>query len=205
MSTTKSSKNILLECIAMRSYWLKLRSYIKKSIPKNINTISREKMNNEKNKTLTFDELENYNKISDGILPSPAILESYEEISPGFVEKIVDVIKKEQEHRHQFEQNQLKSYQETLKFSKYIVISAIIGSIFVVGDIPIVALYLCTFLFVLIINIRSHKAYQRASLNFKNINEERYKKDDKQEFTQEFEKEGNYSQRKRKRNRRRTN
>ena len=38
-----------------------------------------------------------------GILPAPGILESYEEISEGSVEKILDFVKSEQNHRHRLE------------------------------------------------------------------------------------------------------
>ena len=38
-------------------------------------------------------------KSAYGILPAPGILESYEEISPGSVSKILELVKKEQSHR----------------------------------------------------------------------------------------------------------
>jgi uncharacterized membrane protein len=38
-------------------------------------------------------------KSAYGILPAPGILESYEEISPGSVSKILELVKKEQKHR----------------------------------------------------------------------------------------------------------
>ena len=43
------------------------------------------------------------------VLPSPAMLESYEEIAPGAVSKIVDMAKKEQAQRHKWENNYLRS------------------------------------------------------------------------------------------------
>lgn len=37
---------------------------------------------------------------SSSILPPPSMLESYEEIAPGIVEKLVELVEKEQRHRH---------------------------------------------------------------------------------------------------------
>ncbi len=49
------------------------------------------------------------------ILPSPGILESYEEIAPGSVSKIVEMAKLEQEHRHAWENKYLKSMAYTTR------------------------------------------------------------------------------------------
>lgn len=46
---------------------------------------------------------------SFGILPPPGILESYDEIAPGSVKKIIDMVTKEQEHRHKWENNLIRS------------------------------------------------------------------------------------------------
>ena len=45
---------------------------------------------------------------SYGVLPAPGILESYEEIAPGSVQKIIAMAASEQEHRHKWENNYLK-------------------------------------------------------------------------------------------------
>jgi uncharacterized membrane protein len=45
---------------------------------------------------------------SYGVLPAPGILESYEEIAPGSVQKIIAMATSEQEHRHKWENNYLK-------------------------------------------------------------------------------------------------
>jgi len=42
------------------------------------------------------------------ILPSPAMLESYEEIAPGIVDKLITLVQKEQAHRHKLEENNLR-------------------------------------------------------------------------------------------------
>lgn len=49
------------------------------------------------------------------ILPSPGILESYEEIAEGSVNKILDMAKLEQEHRHAWENKYLKSMAYTTR------------------------------------------------------------------------------------------
>ena len=44
------------------------------------------------------------------ILPPSHILESYEDIAPGSVSKLVEMAKKEQEHRHSWQDKYLKLY-----------------------------------------------------------------------------------------------
>ncbi len=44
-----------------------------------------------------------YSKANPSVFPSPAILESYEEIYPGFVNILVNMVEKEQKHRHKIE------------------------------------------------------------------------------------------------------
>lgn len=50
-----------------------------------------------------------YSRANPSILPSPAILESYEEISPGMVDKLVEMVEKEQKHRHRLEERKLRA------------------------------------------------------------------------------------------------
>lgn len=52
---------------------------------------------------------------SYGVLPPPGILESYEEISPGAVAKILDMARSEQEHRHKWENNYLRAMGYTVR------------------------------------------------------------------------------------------
>ncbi len=49
------------------------------------------------------------------ILPSAGVLESYEEIAPGSVNKILEMAKLEQEHRHAWENKYLKSMAYTTR------------------------------------------------------------------------------------------
>jgi uncharacterized membrane protein len=55
----------------------------------------------------------NYN--SYNILPSSRILEEYEAIAPGSVGKLVDMAKKEQEHRHSWQDRYLNSHNITYR------------------------------------------------------------------------------------------
>ncbi|MDJ1258081.1 MAG: DUF2335 domain-containing protein [Candidatus Midichloria sp.] len=69
---------------------------------------------NEVNKN-TRDGFMKQSKISS-ILPSPAMLESYEEIAPGIVDKLVNLVEKEQKHRHALEE---KAVKYEIMFEKY--------------------------------------------------------------------------------------
>lgn len=51
-------------------------------------------------------------------LPSPALLESYDEISPGLADKFADIIKGEQKHRHDWENKYLKAMSNTAKIGQ---------------------------------------------------------------------------------------
>lgn len=55
-----------------------------------------------------------YNSNSDrtgqNILPSSRVLEGYESVSPGSVNKLLDMAKKEQEHRHSWQDKYSKSH-----------------------------------------------------------------------------------------------
>jgi uncharacterized membrane protein len=53
-----------------------------------------------------------------GILPAPGILESYEEISSGSVEKILTHIRVEQDHRHKLDHQYLKIIANTLRMGQ---------------------------------------------------------------------------------------
>lgn len=61
-----------------------------------------------------------YSKNYSSILPSPAILESYEELCPGFIEKILDRVKEEQHNRHKIEAKKLKNARSIAKLRQLI-------------------------------------------------------------------------------------
>lgn len=52
------------------------------------------------------------------MLPSPAILESYEEVRPGTVDDLVTMVKKEQKHRHAHEAKMLQAQIYTTRFGQ---------------------------------------------------------------------------------------
>ena len=64
--------------------------------------VNRDKINKEQSKS------------AYGILPAPGILESYEEISAGSVDKIIEMVKVEQRHRHNLDKMQLQKYAITI-------------------------------------------------------------------------------------------
>ncbi len=53
---------------------------------------------------------------SHNLLPSPKVLESYEDIAPGSVSKLIEMTKKEQEHRHAWQDKYLKFHSFSYKF-----------------------------------------------------------------------------------------
>ena len=57
----------------------------------------------------------NYNKF-----PSPAMLESYEEICPGFTKELMELTKIEQEQKGQNHKNWMKSMNTTLRFGQFL-------------------------------------------------------------------------------------
>lgn len=96
--------------------------------------------------------------------PSPAILESYEEIYPGFTEKLLELTKIEQNQRESCNKNAIKSMNLTIRVSQ---ILSFIFSIIVLytsvnffknGSVTIGAIFFITwFLFLLILNIKYKK------------------------------------------------
>jgi len=72
-----------------------------------------------------------------GIFPSPAILESYEEISPGMVEKLVEMVRNEQKQRHTMEEKCMRSVMQATRFGQLltalVAIAVIYATILVAG------------------------------------------------------------------------
>jgi uncharacterized membrane protein len=52
---------------------------------------------------------------SHNLLPSPKVLETYEDIAPGSVSKLIEMTKKEQEHRHAWQDKYLKFHNFSYK------------------------------------------------------------------------------------------
>ncbi|MES2676700.1 MAG: DUF2335 domain-containing protein [Pseudomonadota bacterium] len=52
----------------------------------------------------------NRNRTPQNILPPSRVLESYEEIAPGSVAKLMELTKREQDHRHSWQDKYLKLY-----------------------------------------------------------------------------------------------
>ncbi len=53
------------------------------------------------------------------MLPSSKVLESYETISPGSVNKLMEMAKKEQEHRHSWQDRYLKFHNLSYRFGQF--------------------------------------------------------------------------------------
>jgi uncharacterized membrane protein len=52
---------------------------------------------------------------SHNLLPSPRVLENYEDIAPGSVNKLIEMTKKEQEHRHAWQDKYLRFHNVSYK------------------------------------------------------------------------------------------
>lgn len=68
----------------------------------------------------TRDNFQERNKTHSLLLPPPAMLESYEELSPGITEKLIDIVKKEQGHRQKWEDSYLKIMARNIFFGQLI-------------------------------------------------------------------------------------
>lgn len=103
------------------------------------------------------------------ILPHPATLESYEEISPGIANKIGGMITKEQEHRHRVEIIKVRSMNNTYRFGQ--LLSAMLAVTIIYATFLMLEQYqneylagiLCVsgFAFLTIINVLSFKRKQQ--------------------------------------------
>jgi len=67
------------------------------------------------------------NRSHHNLLPSPKILEEYENMAPGSVNKLLEMAKKEQDHRHSWQDRYLKLYNINYK------IGLLFGFIYNVG------------------------------------------------------------------------
>lgn len=62
----------------------------------------------ENNYNQNYDNRNSQTERGYGVLPAPGILESYEELAPGAVAKIIEMARLEQEQRHIWENNYLR-------------------------------------------------------------------------------------------------
>ncbi len=111
-------------------------------------------------------------------LPSPALLESYEEISPGLADKLADLIKQEQKHRHEWENKYLKAMARSGRmgqlFGLLIAIATLYTTIILAikQDTPYTAIAVCIsgfgFLICVVIASIKTKTYMRKPYYNKN-------------------------------------
>lgn len=73
---------------------------------------------NKKSKAEIKDGFMSHSKALGSVLPSPAILESYWEIDPNIVPELIEMVKKEQVHRHNLEKKHLKSQAYTTRIGQ---------------------------------------------------------------------------------------
>jgi uncharacterized membrane protein len=106
----------------------------------------------------------NTNNYNNNKFPSPAILESYEEIYPGFTKELMELTKMEQGQKVQNHESWVKSINATLRFGQFLsfVFSTIVLYVslnsFNNGSIETGAIIFITwFVFLFILNIKSNK------------------------------------------------
>jgi uncharacterized membrane protein len=106
----------------------------------------------------------NKNTNNTNKFPSPAMLESYEEICPGFTKELMELTKAEQEQKSQNHKNLIKSMNTTLRFGQFLsfVFSIIIlyVSINLFNNSSVqggAIIFITWFVFLLIINIKASK------------------------------------------------
>lgn len=73
---------------------------------------------NRKPTTKTTDGYMSQSRSLSAVLPSPTTLESYEEIKPGMVDELMELIKKEQHHRHLLEKKAINSQAYTTRIGQ---------------------------------------------------------------------------------------
>lgn len=69
------------------------------------------------------------------ILPSSPILEKFEDAIPGSVESLIDMAKKEQEHRHDWQSKYLKSHNISTRIGQVFGLVYNLGLLYVVYDL----------------------------------------------------------------------
>lgn len=58
-------------------------------------------------------------KRHSALLPPPSVLQAYESMSPGSVNRLLDMAEREQKHRHEWEKNQLKAQIKTHRLGQF--------------------------------------------------------------------------------------
>ena len=107
-------------------------------------------------------------------VPAPAILESYEEIAPGSASKIVEIVKKEQIHRHKLESRMLDSLRSSVRLSQILSFSFLLISLYSAVCVSALNIYLaaCLVLFTFVLFIVMHlvvsRKYHFNNKGFKN-------------------------------------
>ena len=104
------------------------------------------------NKSTVRDGFISHSKELSHILPSPAMLESYEELHPGMIEKLLSMVEKEQLHRHNLEKN--KILYEVLAghiamLIKILAVGLVSAALTIIGNIyiAIISVFLISLLF----------------------------------------------------------
>ena len=107
----------------------------------------------------------NYQNKTTASLPSPAMLESYEEVFPGFTKELMEFIKKEQEQTKEWKNNYLKSVNKIVKFGQFLAflfsVMVLIVSVYLFKNNSsnlALTLFIAWLIFLVLINLRVGKS-----------------------------------------------
>ena len=82
--------------------------------------MEKEKSHRHSGRRMVRDGFMTHSRENPSILPSPAILESYEEVSPGIVDKLVEMVEKEQRYRQRLEDRRIGAARFSFAFGQFL-------------------------------------------------------------------------------------
>ena len=74
-----------------------------------------------------FNRRRDFQENPNSFLPSPEVLAGYEKMAPGATKELMEMVKKEQEHRHKWQNRYLESYNFTYRFGQ------VMGAFYMLG------------------------------------------------------------------------
>lgn len=103
------------------------------------------------------------------LFPSPSMLESYEEVFPGFTKELMELVKKEQEQRTGWTHNYFKLVNSSIKFGQFLAflfsVIILIVSLYLFKNnsyITGLTLFITWFIFLFLMNSKIKKSDHQA-------------------------------------------
>lgn len=122
------------------------------------------------------------------VLPPLDVLEQYEELHPGTVARLLDMAKKEQEHRHAMELRAFKKHHKAVKLGRLVLVA--LGTVVIASSLSVISGYGAIATIILAaallgvlggfhlapsVFVKKSKSAPSAPENFRNSNPERAK------------------------------